>query len=71
MHFVRNEDNPGSDKFFKFRPIIDQFNRVASKIETEEKCSVDENTIPYKGRKSKLRQYNPKKNLKNGAVNFT
>ena len=68
LHFVRNEDNPGDDEFVKFRPILEQFNRVAAKIEKEEKCSVDENTIAYKGRKSKLGSIIPK-NRRNGGVN--
>ena len=49
------------------KPVIDQFNSVAMTLEKEEFCSVDENTIPYKGRKSKLRQYNPKKPKKWGC----
>ena len=46
---------------YKFRPITDRYNAVASSIEPDEHCSADENTIPYKGKKSKLWQYNPKK----------
>ena len=37
---------------------------MAMKIEKEKYCSVDENTIPYKGMKSK--QYNPKQLKKCG-----
>ena len=57
------------DKVAKIRPVIDQFNKICKLIDSDQHCSVDENTIPYKGKKSKLRQYNPKKTLKNGVVN--
>ena len=71
IHFVPPQTMTStSDKFTKFRPILDQFNKVCSKIDKEEKCSVDENTIPYKGKKSKLRQYNPKKPKKWGLKLF-
>ena len=51
----------------QFQPVLDNFNSVCQAIEKEELCSVDENTIPYKGKKSKLRQYNPKKPKKWGC----
>ncbi len=37
-----------------------------SNIEIDEHCSVDENTIPYKFKKSSMRMYNPKKPKKWG-----
>ena len=68
IHFTSSLDS--TDKFHKFRPILDQFHRVASSLAKDEHCSVDENTIPYNGKKSKLRQYNPKKTKKWGLKLF-
>ena len=45
----------------KFQMIIDQFNYTAGAYEMEENLSIDEQIIGYKGKKSSLRQYNPKK----------
>ena len=45
----------------KFERVFDQFNDVAATLYLEENWSVDEQIIAYEGRKSSLRQYNPRK----------
>ena len=47
IHFTSSTNQ--TDKFHKFRPILNQFQKVASSLPKDEHCSVDENTIPYKG----------------------
>ena len=52
LHFADNNkapDHPPKD--YKFSPLIDQFNKVANKIEPVESLSVDEQIMPYKGKK--------------------
>ena len=66
LHFVDNT-KLGTGKLRKVQPIIDRFNVVSRSIEPEEYCSIDENTLPYKGKRSTLRQYNPKKPKKWGC----
>ena len=56
LHFVDNT-KLGTGKLRKVQPIIDRFNVVSRSIEPEEYCSIDENTLPYKGKRSTLRQY--------------
>ena len=71
LHFVDNTSlTPESGRLAKILPIITKFNETARSIDPDQHCSVDENTIPYKGKKSKLRQYNPKKPNKWGCKLF-
>ena len=50
----------------KFQMIIDRCNSVAKQLYMEENLTIDEQIIAYKGKKSSLRQYNPKKPKKWG-----
>ena len=71
LHFVDNNDQEGSDdKLFKLRPIITAIRNECIKVEPEEFQSVDEQIIPCKTKRSKLRQYNPKKPKKWGFKNM-
>ena len=60
FHFVDNSAITPMDKVAKICPAIDQFNKICKLNDADQHCSVDENTIPYKRKNSKLRQYNPK-----------
>lgn len=53
------------DRYFKIRPLLDALRASCLSVEPEEKMSVDEQMIPYKGKNS-LRQYLPKKPKKWG-----
>ena len=53
----------------KIQMIIDQFNEVFGEFYLEENLSINEQIIGYKGKKSSLRQYNPK-NRKSGVSRF-
>ncbi len=55
---------------YKFKPLIDHFNMVCQDIPKTEKMSIDEQILPTKTKKSKLRQYNPKKPKKWGFKIF-
>lgn len=44
------------DKLFKVRPFIDSVKQNMRKIETDEKCAVDELIVPFKGRCA-MKQY--------------
>ena len=60
LHFKEDPAQAGS-RTRKFQRIIDHFNSVCSDYEMKEHLSIDEQIISYKGIKSSLRQYNPKK----------
>ena len=71
LHFVDNTTRTNySGPGFKFMKLIDHFNYVAGKIPMDEMCSVDEQILPAKTRKTKLRQYNPRKPKKWGFKIF-
>jgi len=71
LHFVDNCSKPNNPpKDFKFKPLIEQFNSVAASIEADECLAVDEQILPYKGKKNVLRQYNPRKPKKWGFKFF-
>ena len=71
LHFADNEKKTDQSlKDFKFSMIVDNFNKVCSRIEKEPFLSIDEQIIPYKGIKSSLRQYLPKKPKKWGYKVF-
>ena len=54
-----NREN--DDKLFKIRPLIEAVRNECIEVEPEEYHSVDEQIIPSKTKRSKIRQYNPKK----------
>lgn len=62
---VLQRSDPEYDRYFKIRPVLDSLRNSCLSIEPEEKMSVDEQMIPYKGKNS-LRQYLPKKPKKWG-----
>ncbi|KAL1276603.1 hypothetical protein QQF64_036226 [Cirrhinus molitorella] len=75
LHFANNNEyvgrgQPGHDRLFKVRPVIDliipQFSAVYGPLK---ELSLDEMTIAFKG-KSTLKQYNPKKPDKYGYKVF-
>lgn len=53
-------DDPGFDKAFKIRPILDRLRNIFQTVPKEEHLCVDEQIIPTKARTS-LKQYNPAK----------
>lgn len=60
MHFVNNENNDyENDRYFKIRPILEIVRKNCLKVDgLENKFSVDEMMIPYKGVKAgSRRQY--------------
>ncbi len=69
---ARRSDRLGSsqpaavDKLFKFRPLYEHVLANCRAIEPEEHNSIDEQIVPYKGKSSSMRQYNPKKPTKWG-----
>ena len=62
---VTDRDDPLYDRYFKVRPMLTMLRDACLQTEPEEKMSVDEQMIPYKGKNS-LRQYLPKKPKKWG-----
>uniref|UniRef100_A0A3B3QLT9 PiggyBac transposable element-derived protein domain-containing protein n=1 Tax=Paramormyrops kingsleyae TaxID=1676925 RepID=A0A3B3QLT9_9TELE len=74
IHFNDNSNmaanNDGNyDKLFKIRPIIDSLLRKFQGLPQDQKLSVDEQMVPFKGRSS-LKQYIPKKPYKCGYKIF-
>lgn len=70
FHIADNTQLPRNrgtgDKLFKVRPLYDHVLNNCRQIEPEEYHSIDEQMIPYKGKSSSMRQYNPKKPKKWG-----
>lgn len=62
---VTNRDDENYDRFYKVRPLLNMLREACLKVEPEEKHSVDEQMIPFKGKNS-LKQYLPKKPKKWG-----
>ena len=63
LHFVDSSaPDIDNDKLFKVRPIITAIRDECIKVKAEEFQAVDEQIIPCKTKRSKIRQYNPKKN---------
>lgn len=58
------------DKLYKIRPLLETLRKNISKIPPEEKHSIDEQIIPFKGR-SHFKQYNKSKPHKWGFKVFT
>ena len=65
-----NAPNNDNDKLFKVRPIITAIRNECIKVEPEEFQAVDQQIIPCKTTRSKIRQYNPKKPKKWGFKNL-
>ena len=62
LHFVdNNAPNNDNDKLFKVRLIITAIRDECVKVEPDEFQAVDEQIIPCKTKRSKIRQYNLKK----------
>ena len=61
------QSDPGCDKLFKVRPVIDSVLEKCMKVPMEEQYSVDEQIIPTKGR-SPLKHYLPKNPNKWGTM---
>lgn len=63
VHFVDNSSEiiDKSDKVWKLRPWLDSFKMNCQSIDPEEHQSVDEVSIPYKGKKCSFKLYNPSK----------
>lgn len=53
---MKAKDDAAYDWLFKVRPLLDALKESFSKIEPEERHSIDEQMIPLKGRSS-LKQY--------------
>ena len=72
LHVVDNDifDEHSSNKLFKIQPLIDLVRKECIKVESEEFHSIDEQIIPCKTKRSKIRQYNPKKPHKWGFKNL-
>ena len=63
LHFVdSNAPNIDNDKLFKVRPIITAIRDECVREKAEEFQAVDQQIISCKTKRSKIRQYNPKKN---------
>ncbi|KAJ0172670.1 hypothetical protein K1T71_011809 [Dendrolimus kikuchii] len=70
IHFVDNTETD-TDLYFKIRQFVEQIRQNCLKIEEENRFSIDEMVIPYKGTKAgKKRQYNPRKLRKWGFKNL-
>ena len=63
---ITNRDDAAYDRYYKIRPVLVMLRESCLRIEPEDRMSIDEQMIPYKGKNS-LRQYLPKK-PKNGVL---
>lgn len=58
IHFANNEEDNGTDRYFKVRPLLDHVRNNCLNIEEENRFSIDEMMVPYKGtRAGSRRQY--------------
>lgn len=62
---ITDRNDPQYDRYFKVRPLLNLLRQACLEVPPEEKMSVDEQMIPFKGKHS-LRQYLPKKPKKWG-----
>ena len=71
LHFTDNNERPAdcTDRLYKIRPLVDILREGFSKVPMDEKLSIDEQVIPFKG-KHGLKTYNPKKPSKWGYKSF-
>ena len=63
---TQNRDDPAYDRYYKVRPLLNMLRDACLLTEPEERMSVNEQMIPYKGKNS-LRQY-LQKNRRSGAL---
>jgi hypothetical protein len=70
LHFVDNT-TMDTDRYFKIRPLLEAIRQNCLKLEEENRYSIDEMMVPYKGtRAGSRRQYLPKKPKKWGFKLF-
>ncbi|XP_050497402.1 piggyBac transposable element-derived protein 3-like [Diabrotica virgifera virgifera] len=50
IHLADNQSNDGTDRMYKFRPLLDMLNSAFKQITPGPTVSVDESMIPYYGR---------------------
>ncbi|KAK2711507.1 hypothetical protein QYM36_012612 [Artemia franciscana] len=67
---AKKSEEQGTDKLYKFRPVLSHIRSKFLEVSPEEHHSFDEQMIPFKGR-SNLRHYLPKKMTKRGKKVFT
>lgn len=73
LHISDNADDRPEvlqDRYRKVRPLIRHFQEKCRSLHQEDRKSIDEVTIRYKGKYSSLRQYNPMKPTKYGFKVF-
>ena len=72
LHVADNTtyDAEKDDKLFKIGPLVEAVRNECIKVDPKEYQSVDEQIIPSKTRRTKIRQYNPKKPKKWGFKNM-
>ncbi|KRZ73817.1 PiggyBac transposable element-derived protein 3 [Trichinella papuae] len=63
---VVDRSDPSFDRWFKIRPVLQLFLTACKSVKSEEKQSIDESIIPYKGH-CRQRQYVPQ-NPRNGVL---
>ncbi len=65
FHIAYNSELSGFDQFydkmFKFRSLYEHILRNCQKLPVDECLSIDEQTIPYKGKQSSMKMYNKAK----------
>ena len=64
-------DPDSYDRLFKVRQLYDHVKKNCLELPPEELNSIDEQMIPYKGKKSAMRQYNKAKPVKWGFKVFS
>lgn len=70
LHFCNNEELDKSDRLFKIRSVLDNFNNVAcTSIVPERNIAIDESIVPFRGRLA-FKQYIPNKKHKFGVKLF-
>ena len=70
LHFSNNNDNDGSDKLFKIRPVLESINQQSEAAFIPGKnVAIDESLVPFRGRIN-FRQYIPLKKHKFGLKLF-
>lgn len=57
---LHDGNDPNHDKLFKVRPFVDSVRENMKKVPLDDKVSIDEMIIPFKGC-SRMKQYNPEK----------
>lgn len=55
VHFADNDEDNG-DRYYKIRPIVDMIRANCLKYENEQKFSIDEMMVLYKGKKARNRK---------------